>query len=541
MFEQELLSFDEENLLPREERQSFTVPDTVNKERLDAFLRSATGLSRSRIKKMVEQGDCLVDHQPCINPDTRLRPGQTVDFVLPRPAQVLEAEEGPLDILYRDEDIAVVNKPAGLTMHPCPSCPSGTLVHRLAAHFPCLKEQGGLRPGIVHRLDKDTSGLVLIALSEQARLRLAEAFAAREVHKTYLALTRGIPLQEGESQQPIGRHPTLKTRMAVVPVERGGREARTAWSTLYASPSGRFALLAVRLYTGRTHQIRVHMAHIGHPLWGDAVYGPRDASDPAPRQMLHAWKLEFAHPLTRKPLIFQCSPPADFLETMDALEQETERLILTGTPGCGKSAVLERFKARDIPVWSADATVAELYSPNSDGWYLMRQRWGSVFFRDDGSVDRAKLTKLLADTPGMRRELERMIHPLVQDSMERFFARETVAQQPIAVAEVPLWFESGWPRPKGAEIVVITCPAEVRHARLAQSRGWSEEKIAAVESWQWNQEKKVAAAELVLPNAGTLEDLDSAVEQLFASLEKRAKARRLERRALWRNLWGEES
>lgn len=537
MSEQEFFAFDDEGPLAGEERRCFSIPDKAHGERLDAFLRSVTGLSRSRVKKTVEQGGCLVDGRPCLSPDARLRTGQTLEFALPGPSDVVTPEEGPLDIVYSDADIAVVNKPAGLTMHPCPSCPSGTLVHRLLARFPVLMQQEGPRPGIVHRLDKDTSGLVVIALSERARLRLAEAFAAREVHKTYLALTRGIPPQEGGSEQPIGRHPALKTRMAVVPVERGGREARTAWKTLYAAPSGRFALLAVQIFTGRTHQIRVHMANLGHPLWGDAVYGPRDAEDPAPRQMLHAWKLEFLHPVTGKALAFQCPPPEDMPRAMLALERETQRLILTGTPGCGKSAVLERFRARGVPVWSADAVVAELYRPKSDGWYLMHRRWGDAFFREDGSVDRARLTTLLAETPGMRRELERLIHPLVRASMERFFEQETKARRPVAAAEVPLWFETGWPRPEGANIVVITCPDAVRHARLCRTRGWNVEKIAAVESWQWSQEEKAAAAELTLSNAGSLEDLDRGVEALFCTLKERGKAREQERLTLWRGLW----
>ena len=542
MQESDFFSAGDEGLFPDEERRRvFEVPESARKERLDAFLSSMTGESRSRIKKIVERGDCLVDGLPCVGADTRLRPGQTVEIFLPGPSDALIPEKGPLDILYSDEDIAVINKPAGLTMHPCPSCPSGTLVHRLAARFPRLMEQEGLRPGIVHRLDKDTSGLVMVALSERARLRLVEAFAARQVHKTYLALTRGIPPHEGICEQPIGRHPTIKTRMAVVPENRGGRSARTAWDTLYASPTGKFALLAVRLFTGRTHQIRVHMAHIGHPLWGDAVYGPRDENDPAPRQMLHAWKLEFSHPVTGEPLSFQCSPPADMPGSMAALERGTHRLILTGTPGCGKSAVLECLKRRGIPVWSADAVVASLYRPHSDGWYLMRQRWGDAFFHEDGSVDRAALTRLLAETPGMRRELERMIHPLVRASLERFFTQEAGGQHAVVAAEVPLWFETGWPRPEGADIVVITCPEAVRHARLSRTRGWTEEKIKAVESWQWSQEDKIAAAGLTLPNDGSLEDLDHAVERLFMELEDRLRAREQERLSLWFRLWDQRN
>lgn len=518
------------------EIRRFTVPEGMKKTRLDAFLGSVVGLSRSRIKKLVEQGFCLVDGLRCPDADFRVRPGQTVDFRMPEASDILVPEEGPLDIVYGDRDIVVVNKPAGLTMHPCPSCPSGTLVHRLLARFPQLALQEGPRPGIVHRLDKDTSGLVIIALSEQARLRLIEDFAARRVHKTYLAVTRGVPPAEGTSDLPVGRHPTIKTRMAVVPEEKGGRSALTKWKTLYASPSGRFALLAVRLFTGRTHQIRVHLAQAGFPLWGDAVYGPDDVNSPAARHLLHAWKLEFTHPVSGNPMSLVCPPPEDFSRVMLALEQTTRRVILTGMPGCGKSAVLEKMKARSIPVWSADSAVAAQYQPGADGWHLMRQRWGDSFFDDEGRVNRAELTRLLALTPGMRRELERMIHPLVRDSMEKFFLQAEVRGEPVAVAEVPLWFETGWKCP-GAEIAVIDCPDRVRHERLHETRGWSKEKIGAVESWQWKPQDKIAAADLLIHNAGTLDDLEREVGSFLDELEERNARRNSGLRELWHSLW----
>lgn len=515
----------------------FTASGLAKKTRLDAFLGSVTDLSRSRVKKLVEQGGCLVDGVLCRDADFRIRPGQVVDFRMPAASDVLVPEEGPLDILYSDEDIAVINKPAGLTMHPCPSCPSGTLVHRLVARFPGLALQEGPRPGIVHRLDKDTSGLVIVALSEKARLRLIEDFAARRVHKTYLAVTRGVPAAEGGCDLPIGRHPTIKTRMAVVPEEKGGRSALTKWSTLYASPSGRFALLAVRLFTGRTHQIRVHLAHAGFPLWGDAVYGPADRTSPVARQLLHAWRLEFTHPVSGRDMCFVCPPPEDFPRSMLALEQSTCRVILTGMPGCGKSAVLERMEARRIPVWSADRTVAAQYQPGADGWHLMRQRWGNAFIGDDGAVNRAALTKLLASTPGMRRELERMIHPLVLDSMQTFFRKAEERGEAVAVAEVPLWFETGWSCP-GAEVAVIVCPGDVRHERLRMTRSWSDEKIAAVESWQWRQEDKVAAADLLIRNDGTLADLDREVGAMLDALEEKSRAKSGALRKSWNALWG---
>lgn len=517
----------------------FEVP-AGKKLRLDAFLSSVCDESRSRLKKLVEQGLCTVDGQLCTDADQKVRSGQQVELRLPAASNAVEPEPGPLEILYRDDDIAVVNKPAGLTMHPCPSCPRGTLVHRLLYHFPELARQEGPRPGVVHRLDKDTSGLVIVALSERARLRLIEDFAARNVHKTYLAVTRGIPSAEGVSELPIGRHPTIKTRMAIVPEEKGGRTALTRWETLYASPAAGFALLSVRLFTGRTHQIRVHLAQAGFPLWGDAVYGPNDKSSPAGRQLLHAWKLEFTHPVSGEEMRFICPPPADFPHAMLALERGTRRVILTGMPGCGKSAVLERLARRGIPIWNADKSVAEQYQPRAAGWMLMHQRWGNSFFSEDGTVDRTRLTRMLAETPGMRKELERIIHPLVRGSMDDFFLDAVSRGLPVAVAEVPLWFETGWKVDGEISVTVIACPDEVRHARLRETRGWSDEKIASVESWQWKQDDKIRAADIVVDNGGTLEDLDVEIERFLSALEEHGDFLAEKLASSWEKLWNPE-
>ena len=523
--------------LPDEASFAATVPQDAGRIRLDAFLASATGESRSRIKRQIGQGGCTVDGVPCADADMKLRPGQLVELVLPSSQESPSPEEGPLDILYEDGSIAVVNKPAGLTMHPCPSCPAGTLVNRLLFRFPQLAMQDGPRPGIVHRLDKDTSGLAVIALTERARLRLTEAFAAREVHKTYLAIAQGAVPNEGECALPVGRHPALKTRMAIVPENKGGRSALTRWQTLYAQAEGKASLLAVRIFTGRTHQIRVHLAHEGHPLLGDATYAPHGTAALAPRQMLHAWKLEFTHPATGKPLQFLCPPPQDFTQALLNLEGGMQKLILTGMPGCGKSAVLARLEAGGVPAWSADAAVAAQYRPGAEGWKLLRMRWGDAFFDQSGEVDRARLTELLRGNPDMRRELESVIHPLAHSDMERFFEDSSRAGRALAVAEVPLWFESGWELPPRAKVAVITCSQEVRHARLAQTRGWSSEKIAAVESWQWPPERKEKAADFLIRNGGTLAELDGEIRLFQQRLQEAEAARLAGLQALWQGLW----
>jgi 23S rRNA pseudouridine1911/1915/1917 synthase len=279
------------------------------------------------------------------------------------------------------------------------------------------------------------------------------------------------------------------------------------------------------------------MAESGHPLWGDAVYGPQDKESPALRQLLHAWKLEFIHPISGESLNFCCPPPEDFIDTMLSLERCTKKVILTGMPGCGKSAVLEVLSRRGIPVWSADKAVAAQYKTGADGWHLMRQRWGSSFLHDDGSIDRTKLTELLSVQPGMRKELEKLIHPLILLSMKNFFTRASDKKAEIAVAEVPLWFETGWQRPEGASIAVIACNRNIRWNRIRKYRSWSEEKIASIESWQWSQKEKIAAADFVIQNEGSLQNLENEADVFLAALSGKTHSEEDIRKQYWRSLW----
>lgn len=511
--------------------------------RLDAFLSQATGLSRARLKKAVQQGQCRVDGTTRAEADLRLAPGQTIRLDLPVEHTALLPEQGDLVVLYRDEHLAVLDKPAGLTVHPCPSCPEGTLVHRLLAYFPELALQPGFRPGIVHRLDKDTSGLLVVALTEPARLALTEAFAARTVHKTYLALTQGTPVPTGSMDSPLGRHPTLKTKRAVVPENKGGRPALTEWQTLYTDPGARFALLAVTISTGRTHQIRVHLAEAGHPLWGDKLYAPRHVPSPALRQMLHAWKLDFAHPFTGEPMAFTCPPPPDFVLAMLALSRRMQRVIITGAPGCGKSTVLRLLRDQGLPAWSADEAVAELYQPGFDGWRLIRQRFGDSFFSGPTrNLDRAALTLALTRQPGLRQELEALIHPLVSASMERFFLRAESGGKSLAFAEVPLWHESRLSMPGPSPVVVtVACSSDVRHSRLKQSRGWSDEKTAAVESWQWPQADKIKASHFALENEGDEAALAARCQNLLTHLEALRQIREKSLSSAWTSIFADDS
>lgn len=494
-------------------------------QRLDRILSDAVpDRSRGAVQKAVEAGGCLVDGLPETAVSRKMKEGQEIRFTPPAAVTRLEAEEGHVDVIWHDAHMLVCRKPAGLTVHPCPSCPSGTLVQRLLGQFPQLAQQEGLRPGIVHRLDKDTSGLLLVALDEAARLALSDAFARRDVHKRYLALVRGVPEAHGVCREPVGRHPTVKIKMAVVPESRGGKPAHTEWDRLWSSPDNAFSLLAVRIHTGRTHQIRVHMAHAGHPLLGDALYAPAETARRAPRQMLHAWRLHFRHPQTGEDMRFCCPPPPDFLEAAVVNARRMQRIVLTGNPGSGKSAVGAALRKRGVPMISADALVAELYAPGGDAADHIARRWGPDLLDDRGGVDKNALLALFHDRPEARRDVEDLSHALVRDAVERFWEDAEARGETCAVAEIPLYYECGWhngaftPQPAA---IAIHCPQAARFARLSDNRGWTDEKSALIESWQWPAERKEAAADFVLDNSGDLAALDRAVDDLLSRLAER--------------------
>ena len=290
--------------------------------RLDAWLAAAhPGISRSRWKQLIEAGHVFLNGAPVLKANTALAPGDELRCVLPDPEPVgLVPADIPLAVLYEDSDLIVLDKPAGLVVHPAPGHAADTLVNALLHHCGDLQGIGGeLRPGIVHRLDKDTSGVLVVAKNEPAHTALVAQFSAHTVRKEYLALVWGAPKPAaGEIRLPIGRHPVHRKKMAVV---GKGRAAVTRYETLAATPLA--ALLRVRIETGRTHQIRVHLAHLGHPVAGDAVYGRARHGLPEglelPRQMLHARRLKIAHPRDGRPLEFSAPPPPDFLAAQTLL------------------------------------------------------------------------------------------------------------------------------------------------------------------------------------------------------------------------------
>ena len=279
--------------------------------RLDHFItEQVPHLSRSRLQALIKDGHIKVNGQ-LARTSVKLRTGDKIEFDEPEViASTTEAEDIPLAVLYEDDDLIVINKPAGLVVHPAVGHSSGTLVNALLHHCDELSGIGGVeRPGIVHRLDKETSGCLVAAKNDLAHQALIAQFSGREVTKIYLAIAAGkFPRREGLIDAPIGRHRVHRQKMAVVKDDQG-REARTGWKVLAEVPAG--TLVQCTLHTGRTHQIRVHLKHLGHPLLGDTVYGK-----PAgfARQMLHAWKLGFTHPRTGAPVQCVAPVPADFLE-----------------------------------------------------------------------------------------------------------------------------------------------------------------------------------------------------------------------------------
>ena len=298
--------------------------------RLDAFLAERLpDLSRSRIQQLLEQG-CIRTEGKAARKNLRLSPGMRFILELPEPEEAeLLPEDLPLDILYEDEELLVINKPKGMVVHPAPGHESGTLVNALLYHCgDSLSGIGGVkRPGIVHRLDKDTSGLMLAAKTDRAHASLAAQLGDHSLHRVYAALLIGTPRErEGTVDLPIGRLPVDRKKMAVV--QRGGREAVTHYRVLERFTG--FSHVECVLETGRTHQIRVHMAALGHPVAGDPLYGGKCAL-PLSSQCLHAREICFRHPVTGEDMRFSCPLPEDFSAVLERLRRESS----SRTSGCG--------------------------------------------------------------------------------------------------------------------------------------------------------------------------------------------------------------
>jgi len=306
----------------------FTVSDELAGTRLDRCLSALNeNWSRSRVRRLVDDGRVRLNDRPA-KPATQVAAGDHLTVDEPDPEALdVAAEAIPLTVVFEDEDLLVIDKPADLVIHPAVGNPTGTLVNALLHHCTDLSGIGGVaRPGIVHRLDKDTTGLMVVAKNDRAHQALSLAFRWRKIEKTYLAVCYGgFAADEGVVDAAIGRHPHNRQQMAVID---NGRPARTLFTVAERWPGA--ALVHCRLVTGRTHQIRVHMAHIGHALVGDPLYAGRqwrNLADPVaaaacrtfPRQALHAMRLGFAHPVTGEAMSFETAPPDDIRGLIEVL------------------------------------------------------------------------------------------------------------------------------------------------------------------------------------------------------------------------------
>lgn len=315
--------------MPARNETILIVEKTLPHERLDTFLRSQfTTLSRGAIQRLIEEGDIRVDGSP-VKATHHPRAGEKIEIHWPaaRPATA-QPQELPLDILFEDDDLLVLNKPPGMVVHPSAGHEESTLVNALLYY--CAGQLSGIggvaRPGIVHRLDKETSGCLVVAKNDPTHLALSAQFACREVEKVYHAIVCGTLLPEkGDIRAAIARHPTHRKRMAVT--DASGRDAWTSYRVLERLREA--TLVEVDLHTGRTHQVRVHFKHLGFPVAGDATYGNRQSKRlteltgyTAPRQLLHAHRLAFKHPCSGKRMSFDAAWPEDFNAALAALREE---------------------------------------------------------------------------------------------------------------------------------------------------------------------------------------------------------------------------
>jgi len=285
------------------------------KLRLDRFLANhLPNHSRSRLQQLIRAGFVRLNGITT-RPRQVVRNGDKIEFIEPPPEKIeTQPEPIPLDILFEDKDLIVINKPAGLVVHPGAGHREHTLVNALLHHCPALSGIGGQeRPGIVHRLDKETSGCLLVAKNDATHRELSRQFAEREVEKVYLALVSGkLRKQAGVIEERVGRHPVHRQRMKASLLR--GRAAKTEYHVIHSTDEA--SLIECRLHTGRTHQIRVHLHHLGHAVLGDKIYASRPAKN-FPRQMLHAWKLGFKHPSTGEWTTFKAPLPSDFATAMN--------------------------------------------------------------------------------------------------------------------------------------------------------------------------------------------------------------------------------
>ena len=288
----------------------------TNNSRLDVALSESTGKTRSAIKQLIEKGDVLVNGAPPKKSGETVKPGDEITLIVPDAVEKIEKKDIPIDILYEDADVAVINKPQGLTVHPAGGNYTDTLVNALMFRLDSLSGiNGEIRPGIVHRLDKDTSGVMIVAKNDAAHLSLSKQIADRTVKKEYVAILEGnLTPDEGRIETKIGRSPRDRKQMAVT---EDGRTAITEWRVITRFKENCFVLF--RILTGRTHQIRVHAKHLGHPVVGDPVYGYKKQKFALNGQLLHAYRLTITHPKSGERKTFTAPVPDYFVKVYNVL------------------------------------------------------------------------------------------------------------------------------------------------------------------------------------------------------------------------------
>ena len=296
------------------EMKIFVVEEEDKGTRLDQYLVKQLDLTRTRVQNLIKENNIKVNNEKT-KVAYKIEPNDSVRVYIPEVVEKdIEAEDIKLDIVYQDGDIAIINKYSGMVVHPAYGHYSGTLVNAILFQIKDLSGiNGEMRPGIVHRLDKDTSGLIIVAKNDKAHTKLTEMFKKKEIKKTYLAIVKGkVSKETGRIETNIGRDEKDRKKMSVSRDEKKGKLAITTYKVIDSNE--RYSLLDVNIETGRTHQIRVHMKHIGYPILGDIVYGRPD--NKIMRQMLHAYKLEFKHPITSEEMVLEAQLPKDFVEAL---------------------------------------------------------------------------------------------------------------------------------------------------------------------------------------------------------------------------------
>ncbi|MFW6055314.1 MAG: RluA family pseudouridine synthase [Thermodesulfobacteriota bacterium] len=453
------------------------------------------GISRARISEWIKAGRADVNGSPCSRPSLVVRTGDRLRLSWVPPEEGIRPVPGALDIVWQDEHLLVLDKPAGLSVHPAASCNEITLANQLLAAFPEIEGQDPLRPGIVHRLDKSTSGLMLAALSAECRERLMQDLARRRVSKEYLALVHGRPdSDQGQINLPLGRDPDSKTRIRVLP--KTGREALTKFEVLFAFPGESFSLLKVRIITGRTHQIRVHLAQIGHPILGDRTYGPArwaelHRKDPGlarlvSRQMLHSFQLCFRHPVSGEELSFTREVPLDFQRVLIHLGRRSQTVAVSGGPASGKSFFCSLLAGKRHPIWNWKTVLAGLLEPGQDGLELLERALGPGFDPGRPESDPMRAIAGLGPPEGKQGIIFETLAPLLEHRMREFISEN-----------------------KGARLILLEIPA-----RLLQRVGrYSFDRVLRLETETVSRNKgREDAQDLVIIDSKSKEDLQEQAE-----------------------------